>query len=184
MFVKLSALLTLANNTLLFVFRFAAYYLNWTLFWWYKIERKSINALRACVYIYIRQLSLFRGLSIWLSLLAIFQYTFLSLFQEKTDNTLKEVFSINALCAPNGHLCNKDNYSPKLIKQDLFNNSVLPTIQCYLVEVRFTVLKLVALGNQQQDHLHKGTKSWPLSVVSSERFGQHSQTEHRQIHLP
>ena len=134
MFVKLSTLLTLGNNTLLFVFRFAAYYLNWTLFWWYKIERKSINALRACVYIYIRQLSLFRGLSIWLSLLAIFQYTFLSLFQEKTDNTLKEVFSINALCAPNGHLCNKDNYSPKLIKQDLFNNSVLPSggaIHCF-----------------------------------------------------
>ena len=177
MFVKLSTLLTLGNNTLLFVFRFAAYYLNWTLFWWYKIERKSINALRACVYIYIRQLSLFRGLSIWLSLLAIFQYTFLSLFQEKTDNTLKEVFSINALCAPNDHF-------RKIITAQNWSNKTFSTIQCYLVEVRFTVLKLVALGNQQQDHLHKGTKSWPLSVVSSERFGQHSQTEHRQIHLP
>ena len=61
-----------------------------------KFLKLSVNALRACVYIYIpRQLSSFRaphcGLSIWLSLLAIFN-TLLSLwlllfFHEKTDIT-------------------------------------------------------------------------------------------------
>ena len=53
----------------------------WFCLWFFVWLRSSlsINALRACVYIYIRQLSSFRayiGLSIWLSLLAIFNTLF------------------------------------------------------------------------------------------------------------
>ena len=62
----------------------------------------SINALRACVYIYIRQLSSFRAptlwLSIWLSLLAIFNtlfWVYFNLFHEKTDKTRKYVWYEN-----------------------------------------------------------------------------------------
>ena len=54
------------------------------------------NALRARVYIYIRQLSSFRAptlcLSIWLSLLAIFNtlfWVYANIFHEKTDKTRK-----------------------------------------------------------------------------------------------
>ena len=48
-------------------------------------EALSINALRACVYIYIQQLSSFRALTLWLIDVTVatchIQYTFLSLCQ-------------------------------------------------------------------------------------------------------
>ena len=56
----------------------------------------SINALRACVYIYLRQLSSLRAPTLWFIDLTVatchFQYTFLNLCQslyEKTDKTQK-----------------------------------------------------------------------------------------------
>ena len=59
-------------------------------------ETLSINALRSCVYIYIRRLSSFRSLTLWFIDLTVatchIQYTFLSLcqfFREKTDKTRK-----------------------------------------------------------------------------------------------
>ena len=58
-------------------------------------EPLSINALRACVYIYIRQLSSFRAPTLWFINLTVttchIQYTFLSLCQffslENGENT-------------------------------------------------------------------------------------------------
>ena len=64
----------------------------------------SINALRACVYIYIRQLSSFRAPTLWFIDLSVatfhIQYTFLSLCQfisqnkagEKHENTRSPPF--------------------------------------------------------------------------------------------
>ena len=50
----------------------------------------SINALRACVYIYIRQLSSFRAPTLWFIDLPVatchIQYTFLSLYQFASQN--------------------------------------------------------------------------------------------------
>ena len=70
----------------------------------------SINALRACVYIYIRQLSSFRAPTLWFIDLTVatchIQYTFLSLcqfFHEKSDKTRKYSKSVIVVWYENVH---------------------------------------------------------------------------------
>ena len=80
-------------------------------------EALSTNALRACVYIYIPQLSSFRALTLWFIDLTVaiylIQYTFLSLCQfftrkrTKHDNTRSPPFSYDTKMAAGGYWTRK-----------------------------------------------------------------------------